>query len=117
MLVHIEVGVHGVHGHDRREQSPAALISGLDQVAHRDNVSAYAAADRCRHLRVFQVQLGPFDTRLQRFARCECLAPIADDLVEVFLANRGGRDQAARRARSESSRSTRACIDAKFPSA
>ncbi len=45
-LVDVEVDVHRVHRHERGEQGAAVLVARLDQVAHRDDVSADAPADR-----------------------------------------------------------------------
>src|SRR5512135_606078 len=39
VLVHVEVGVHRVHRHDRREQGAAALVPRLHQVTHGDDVA------------------------------------------------------------------------------
>ena len=94
VLVHVEVGVHRVHRHDGGEQGAAVLVPRLDQVAHRDDVSADAAADRRGDLRVLQVQRGAGRGRPWRHARLATASRVIA-LVPVifFLADRPACDQ------------------------
>jgi len=83
VLVHVEVGVHRVHRHDGREQGAAVLVPRPDQVAHRDDVSTGAPADRRHDLRVLQVQLARRYHRLVGRYVGEIDAPGCGGLVQV----------------------------------
>ena len=99
VFVHVEVGVHRVHRHDRGEQGAAGQVARLNQVAHGDEVAADAAADGRGDLGEAQVQLGSFHGCLQGRMRRHRLAAVAGDLVELLPADRPVADQPACRAR------------------
>ena len=92
-LVHVEVGIHRVHRHDGGEQGAAVLVPRLDQVAHRDDVSADAPADRRCDPRVLQVQRGEVAVGLGDIEVGHRLPVIALVPVIFFLADRPARDQ------------------------
>ena len=92
-LVYVEVDVYRIDRHDGGKQGAAGLPR-LDQIAHRDEVAADAAADGRDDFRVLQVQPGLMHGRPQCLQRSRRFSPVARGFVELLLADRPFAQQA-----------------------